>query len=326
MKKTISAMILTSALALSLCACGSAPATENTAPAIEPQIPAEAPAPAGSDAQITPAEPSAPVRQDGERYDTVITLEGMEETVHYEHVRNEALGFEMDYDYESLVRRSEAGREYFISVWDDPVNPENYLEVSYDTDSAEVMASAVRASLSQEYDLLEETIPLALAGDCIRIEASELKGQGVMADTLQVVYIIPAPDGCRVAAEHFSIESAEGFGRRFRYMLDTLSVLDLNPGGTLSEDLALAAIREYCMSINPELESIVNNGEYQVSWEIASSDENQIVVLFRSYTGAEVRYYIDRATGDAYATEFVPGITPEEERTDESLNVWDYCG
>ena len=252
MKKTISAMILTSALALSLCACGSAPAAESTAPAAEPQAATEAPAPVESGAQITPA---APARQDGERYEAVIILEGMEETVQYEHVRSESLGFEMDYDYESFVRRSEADRECFISVWDDPANPENYMEVSYAADAAEVVASAVRENLSREYDLIEETISFDLAGDCIRIEASELKGQGVMADTLQVVYIIPAPDGCRVAAAHFTIESAEGFGRRFSYMLNTFSVLARELGGALSEEQALSAIRTYCMSINPELES-----------------------------------------------------------------------
>ena len=46
------------------------------------------------------------------------------------------------------------------------------------------------------------------------------------------------------------------------------------------------------------------------------------MVLFRSYTGAQVRYYIDRATGDVHVTEFVPGITPEGMPSEESLNVW----
>ena len=36
--------------------------------------------------------------------------------------------------------------------------------------------------------------------------------------------IIPAADGCLIATEHLSIESAEGFGRRFGEMLNTLSV------------------------------------------------------------------------------------------------------
>ena len=94
--------------------------------------------------------------------------------------------------------------------------------------------------------------------------------------------------------------------------------------GELSDEQALAAIRQYCLSSNPDLEGIVNAREYPVYWEIASSDANEIVVLYRSYTGALVRYYIDRTTGETYVTEFVSGITPEEQRTEEHLNVWDY--
>ena len=45
-------------------------------------------------------------RQDGERFETTIILEGMEEKVRYEHIRDEALGFEMDYDYEIALSRA----------------------------------------------------------------------------------------------------------------------------------------------------------------------------------------------------------------------------
>ena len=93
---------------------------------------------------------------------------------------------------------------------------------------------------------------------------------------------------------------------------------------TITDEQALSAIKNYCLERNPNLESIVNDGEYEVNWEIEATDDQEIVVLFRSYTGAEVRYYIDRATGDTYVTEFVSGITEEEERTDESFNVKDY--
>ena len=92
----------------------------------------------------------------------------------------------------------------------------------------------------------------------------------------------------------------------------------------LSDEQALSAIRNYCFANNPDLEDIVNAGEYPVYWEISSSDEHEIVVLFRSYTGAQNRYYIDRITGDTSVTEFVPGITDEEQQTDESFNVRDY--
>ena len=94
----------------------------------------------------------------------------------------------------------------------------------------------------------------------------------------------------------------------------------------MEDELALSIIQNYCLTQNPDLQEIVDAGEYQTYWEIESSDEQQVVILFRSYTGALVRYYIDRATGDTYVTEFVPGITAEEQRTEESFNLWDQVG
>ena len=93
---------------------------------------------------------------------------------------------------------------------------------------------------------------------------------------------------------------------------------------TITDDQAIAAIKNYCHINNPDLADSENAGEYPVYWEIASSDDKEIVVLYRSYTGALVRYYIDPVSGDTYVTEFVSGITQEEERTDESFNVRDY--
>ena len=88
----------------------------------------------------------------------------------------------------------------------------------------------MRAALSQEYELLEHVRTLDRAGACIRIEASEQKGTGRMAEQLQVVYLIPAPDGCRIATAHYAIEAAEGFGRRFSYLLNTLAVIERREG------------------------------------------------------------------------------------------------
>lgn len=92
----------------------------------------------------------------------------------------------------------------------------------------------------------------------------------------------------------------------------------------LSQEQALAAIRQYDLTGNPELGGLVDAGEYPVYWTVVSSSDSEIVVLFRSYTGAEIRYYIDAVSGQTYVTEFVPGITPEEQRTEESFNARDY--
>ena len=92
----------------------------------------------------------------------------------------------------------------------------------------------------------------------------------------------------------------------------------------ITDDQAITAIKNYCHKTNPDLKNIEKEGEYPVYWEVISSDENEIVILFRSYTGAQIRYYIDPVLGDTYVTEFVPQITNEEEKTDEEFNIRDY--
>ena len=116
---TVTAAMLLSALLLSLAGCGGKTAAANPGDG------------AGSSGQGGSSEAEAvPGRQDGERFESVIIMEGMEETVKYEHIRNDSLGFEMDYDYELFERQSGSDRERFVSRYDDPNDPENYLEVS----------------------------------------------------------------------------------------------------------------------------------------------------------------------------------------------------
>ena len=291
-------------------------------------LPAEAPAAVPTAAPVITFE-----RQDGERFEDIIVIEGMEETVRYEYLINEEIGVAMAYDYERFTRTGGPDGERFVSVWDDPGAPENYLEVTFRPEDAETVAEEISEELSAEYEVRRDTFELYHAGTCIRIHADEVKGGGFMPDRLQMVYVIPAADGCRVAVEHYEIVESEGFGKRFSAMMRTLTVLP-KPGAAplanaqaapaITDEQAVSAIRAYCLAADPTLEGILNAGEYPVLWEAASSDEKEVVVLFRSYTGAESRYYIDRATGDAYVTEYVPGITPVEERTNETLNVRNY--
>ena len=325
MKKTAVMIMLIAALALSLTGCGKAPAAQNTAPA-EAQTPAQETTPAAETPAAKPEAEAFPARADGERFEDVIMIEGMEETVRYEHVKSAAFGFEMDYDYENFVRQSYATCEWFVSVWDDPNAPENYIEVRSDTGNAELVADAIIASLSGDYEVRQEYREIERAGQCIHIAADIIKGTDRMADHLQYIYVIPAADGCRVVTEHCFVVDCEGLLRRFSYMLNTLTVLDGNGGETLSDEEALSAVRAYCLDANPDLEGIVNAGEYPVYWMVETSSEQQVVVLFRSYTGSETRYYVDRATGETYVTEFVPGITSAEQPTEESMNAWDYLG
>lgn len=92
----------------------------------------------------------------------------------------------------------------------------------------------------------------------------------------------------------------------------------------ITNEQAVSAVRKYCLAASPELDDIVNAGQYPVYWELESDEENMIVVLFRSYTGALIRYHIDPVSGDTYTTEFIPGVSSAEERTGENLNMRDY--
>ncbi len=89
----------------------------------------------------------------------------------------------------------------------------------------------------------------------------------------------------------------------------------------ITEEQALEAIKNYCYENNPDLKDMESSDEYTIYWEVSTKDTGERVVLYRSYTGAEIRYYIDPVTGETYVTELVPGIIDEEQRTEESFIV-----
>ena len=158
--------------------------------------------------------------KDGERYEATILLEGSEK-VGYEHAISKNVGFEIDYEYDSLARESESDHERFISVFETDDDAWNYLDVTSSTESADSVAEALTASLSNDFDSVEKhPITLDKSGECVYITAYGAKdGSGRM----QTVYVVPATDGCRVAEAHYTIESAEGFGARFGNMMNTFS-------------------------------------------------------------------------------------------------------
>lgn len=92
----------------------------------------------------------------------------------------------------------------------------------------------------------------------------------------------------------------------------------------LTDEQALEAVKNYCFSKNPDLKNKVDSGEYNIYWDVTASNADKIVVLFRSYTSAQICYYIDPISGETYVTELVPGIIDEEQRTEESFNIRDY--
>lgn len=92
----------------------------------------------------------------------------------------------------------------------------------------------------------------------------------------------------------------------------------------ITQEQALEAVKNYCIANNPDLEGMLGSEDYTTYFEVSNSEAGEIVVLFRSYTGAQIRYYVDPNTGDTYTTELVPGIIDEEQRTEETFNIRDY--
>ena len=92
----------------------------------------------------------------------------------------------------------------------------------------------------------------------------------------------------------------------------------------ITDEQALAAVKKYCVAQNPSLEDNTSNGGAPFYWDIASSTDQEIVVVYRASTGAINRYYVDVLSGSTYVTEQVPGIVDEETKTGETLNLWDY--
>ena len=93
---------------------------------------------------------------------------------------------------------------------------------------------------------------------------------------------------------------------------------------TITAQQALEAIKQYSYSKDPNLRDMENSDEYTIYWDVSTNENNEIVVLYRSYTAAEIRYFINPSSGVTYVTEFVQGITDEEQKTGESLNIRDY--
>ena len=171
---------------------------------------------AGESSEAAPAK-----RQVGDRYEDVIVYEGYEEILKFEHVKNEAAGFEMDYEYSRFVRKSDSNGDIFTLNLDGVEEPQYYLEVSYSSEEAEAAAASISEELSKNYSVtLSE---LTEGGKMINAVPTE---ENQELDELQSAYVIPAADGCRVARAHYSYDSSDFFGNLFSMMMDSISAID----------------------------------------------------------------------------------------------------
>ena len=97
-----------------------------------------------------------------------------------------------------------------------------------------------------------------------------------------------------------------------------------NTMDVISEEQAYTAVINYCKATDPEFSEESNAEEHTEYWDVSTNEDGVIVVLYRSYTSAQIRYYIQPVTGEAYVTELVPGIIDEEQETGATFNARDY--
>ena len=140
-------------------------------------------------------------------------------------------------------------------------------------------------------------------------------------------YTFCLEDGRKVVLYLDKNTIATDMERGVQYILeenDSLNTVNYK-SDILSDEAILSGVKNYCYSENPDLKSIEEKGEYPVYWEIASSEDAEVVVLFRSYTGAQVRYYVERYTGlISKITESQPSVSDEESVVAESISLWNY--
>ena len=94
----------------------------------------------------------------------------------------------------------------------------------------------------------------------------------------------------------------------------------------ITEEQAYNAVINYCKANNPDFDGEMNSEGYTEYWDVSTNENGEIVVLYRSYTAAQIRYYVNPTSGETYVTELVPGIIDDEQKTDETFNIRDYLG
>ena len=93
--------------------------------------------------------------------------------------------------------------------------------------------------------------------------------------------------------------------------------------GPLTDELALEGFENYLHFKIKNLDEIIDERKKPCTWGIASSDKNEIMIMFKSNTGSLLRYHINRKTGKTYVTSYSVEYN-NYFRTKETLNIRDY--
>ena len=98
---------------------------------------------------------------------------------------------------------------------------------------------------------------------------------------------------------------------------------ETEPPKPLTDEEAMTGFGNYLYFKIKNLQKILDEDKVPCTWGISSSDKNEIVIMFKSNTGALLRYHVNRNTGKTYVTQYAVE-TNSFFRTRETLNVREY--
>ena len=90
----------------------------------------------------------------------------------------------------------------------------------------------------------------------------------------------------------------------------------------ITEEMAYEGVNNYCHSTYDW--SVAEENPSIMYVEMGEETESDYHVVFRSYTGAFVHFYVDKTSGNTRMVEEVPALDVEEETG--TIDLFDYLG
>jgi hypothetical protein len=108
----------------------------------------------------------------------------------------------------------------------------------------------------------------------------------------------------------------------YLWMNDTLcfSGKDVNQHQTITAEMAYEGVNNYCHSAYDW--SVAEENPSMMSLTMGEETETEYQVIFRSYTGAIVNFYVDKTTGTTRMVEYVPTLDVKNEAG--TIDLFDY--
>lgn len=132
-------------------------------------------------------------------------------------------------------------------------------------------------------------------------------------------------DGSSESAAETTVASAVNSTDTPKYseLVPETTPSETEPSKPLTDEEALEGFENYLYFKIKNLQKILDEDKVPCTWGIATSSKNEIMIMFKSNTGALLRYHINRKSGKTYVTQYSVESNSYY-RTRETLNVREY--